>query len=153
MYIALDKNFLFWGGSIGWPFLLVKGYFTSVLHQKAGDRDSVGEGISKATLIVGVDIGKTFNALGFMDKNGNVLGSCAKLYNSREGFEKFSEMIEGLKAKHHLRDVIIGSQSCPMDNACFTWSCKCGDQVQAIVGRIRLSLPYQKPLVFLSSSL
>jgi transposase len=40
--------------------------------------------ISKATLIVGVDIGKAFNALGFMDKNGNVLGSCAKLYNSRD---------------------------------------------------------------------
>ena len=66
--------------------------------------------ISKATLIVGVDIGKAFNALGFMDKDGNVLGGCAKLYNSREGFEKFSEMIEGLKAKHHLRDVIIGME-------------------------------------------
>ena len=66
--------------------------------------------ISKTTLIVGVDIGKAFNALGFMDKDGNVLGSCAKLYNSREGFEKFSEMIEGLKAKHHLRDVIIGME-------------------------------------------
>ena len=40
--------------------------------------------ISKATLIVGVDVG---NALGFMNKDGNVLGSCAKLYNNREGFE------------------------------------------------------------------
>lgn len=66
--------------------------------------------IRKATLIVGVDIGKAFNAVGFMDKEGNVLGSCAKLYNSREGFEEFINLIEGLKAKHHLRDVLIGME-------------------------------------------
>ena len=64
--------------------------------------------ISKATLIVGVDVGKAFNALGFMNKDGNVLGSCAKLYNNREGFEQFVKMIEGLKAKHRLRDVLSG---------------------------------------------
>ena len=52
--------------------------------------------IRKATLIVGVDIGKAFNALGFMDKEGNVLGSCAKLYNNREGFEdKSDRRVEG----------------------------------------------------------
>jgi transposase len=66
--------------------------------------------IRKATLIVGVDVGKAFNALGFMDKEGNVLGSCAKLYNNREGFEEFINLIEGLKAKHHLRDVLIGME-------------------------------------------
>jgi transposase len=66
--------------------------------------------IRKATLIVGVDIGKAFNAVGFMDKEGNVLGSCAKLYNSREGFEEFVNLIERLKAKHHLRDVLIGME-------------------------------------------
>jgi transposase len=66
--------------------------------------------IRKATLIVGVDIGNAFNALGFMDKEGNVLGSCAKLYNNREGFEEFINLIEGLKAKHHLRDVLIGME-------------------------------------------
>ena len=66
--------------------------------------------IRKATLIVGVDIGKAFNAVGFMDKEGNVLGSCAKLYNNREGFEEFINLIEGLKAKHHLRDVLIGME-------------------------------------------
>ena len=66
--------------------------------------------IRKATLIVGVDVGKSFNALGFMDKEGNVLGSCAKLYNNREGFEEFINLIEGLKAKHHLRDVLIGME-------------------------------------------
>jgi transposase len=62
------------------------------------------------TLIVGVDIGKAFNAVGFMDKEGNVLGSCAKLYNNRDGFEEFINLIEGLKAKHHLRDVFIGME-------------------------------------------
>lgn len=38
----IDKNFLFCGGSIGWLFLLVNGYFASVLHQKAGDGDAFG---------------------------------------------------------------------------------------------------------------
>jgi transposase len=66
--------------------------------------------IRKATLIVGVDVGKSFNALGFMDKEGNILGSCAKLYNNREGFEEFINLIEGLKAKHNLRDVLIGRE-------------------------------------------
>jgi transposase len=68
------------------------------------------QSITNATLIVGVDIGKAFNAVGFMDKEGNVLGSCAKLYNNREGFEEFINLIEGLKAKHHLRDVLIGME-------------------------------------------
>jgi hypothetical protein len=53
--------------------------------------------IRKTTLIVGVDIGNAFNAMGFMNKEGNVLCKCAKLYNNREGFEKFLDMIEGLK--------------------------------------------------------
>ena len=66
--------------------------------------------IKKSTLIVGVDIGKAFNAVGFMDKDGNVLNSCAKLYNIREGFEEFINLIEGLKAKHHLKDVLIGME-------------------------------------------
>jgi len=66
--------------------------------------------IRKATLIVGVDIGKAFNAVGFMNKEGNVLGSCAQLYNNREGFEQFVDMIEVLKTKHHFRDVLIGME-------------------------------------------
>jgi transposase len=66
--------------------------------------------ISRRTLIAGVDIGKAFNAAGFMNKEGEVLGSCAKLYNNREGFEKFVEMIEGLKARHRLKDVLIGME-------------------------------------------
>jgi len=45
-----------------------------------------------------------------MNKEGNVLGSCSKLYNNREGFEQFVNMIEGLKTKHHLRDVLIGME-------------------------------------------
>jgi transposase len=66
--------------------------------------------IRKGPLIVGVDIGKVFNAVGFMDKAGKVLGICAKLYNNREGFEGFINLIEGLKTKHHLRDVLIGME-------------------------------------------
>jgi len=66
--------------------------------------------IRKTTLIVGVDIGNAFNAVGFMNKEGNVLGTCAKFYNNREGFGQFVDMLEGLKTKHHLRDVLIGME-------------------------------------------
>jgi hypothetical protein len=64
--------------------------------------------IGRATLVVGVDIGNACNAVGFMDKEGNVLGSCAKLHNSREGFEQFVKMTEGFKAMHGMKDVLIG---------------------------------------------
>ena len=53
--------------------------------------------IGRATLVVGVDVGNACNAVGFMNKEGNVLGSCAKLYNSPEGFEHFVKMTEGFK--------------------------------------------------------
>lgn len=66
------------------------------------------ERINRATLVVGVDVGNAWNAVGFMDKEGNVLGSCAKLYNSREGFEQFVKMTEGFKERQGMRDVLIG---------------------------------------------
>jgi transposase len=59
-------------------------------------------------LVVGVDIGKAFNAVGFMNKEGDVLGNYPKMLNSRSGFEEFVEITEGLKVKHGLTDVIIG---------------------------------------------
>ena len=34
--------------------------------------------ISETTLVVGVDVGNAFNAVGFMNKEGKVLSSCAK---------------------------------------------------------------------------
>jgi len=64
--------------------------------------------IGETTLVVGVDIGSAFNAVGFMNKEGKVLGSYPKMPNSREGFEEFVKITEGLKAKHGLSDVIIG---------------------------------------------
>jgi transposase len=64
--------------------------------------------IGNTTLVVGVDIGCTFNAVGFMNKEGKVLGSYPNMPNSREGFEQFVKMTEGLKAKHGLTDVLIG---------------------------------------------
>ena len=64
--------------------------------------------IGSTTLVVGVDIGRAFNAVGFMNKEGKVLGSYPKMANSREGFEEFVKITERLKAKHGLTDVIIG---------------------------------------------
>ncbi len=66
--------------------------------------------IRRSSLVVGVDVGKTYNAVGFMNKEGKVLGSCAKLYNSREGFEQFLKMVEDLKARYGLKDVLIGME-------------------------------------------
>src|SRR5512137_2559861 len=64
--------------------------------------------IGSTTLVVGVDIGSAFNAVGFMNKEGKVLGSYPKMPNSLEGFEQFVKITEGLKVKHELNDVIIG---------------------------------------------
>ena len=64
--------------------------------------------INRATLVVGVDVGNACNAVGFMNKEGNVLESCAKLHNSREGFEQFVKMTEGIKARQGMKDVLIG---------------------------------------------
>jgi transposase len=66
------------------------------------------ERINRATLVVGVDVGNAWNAVGFMNKGGNVLGSCSKLYNTREGFEQFVHMTEGFKSRHRMKDVLIG---------------------------------------------
>jgi transposase len=68
------------------------------------------ERIGRDTLIIGVDIGNTWNVMGFMNKEGKVLGSNAKLYNNREGFEEFARMTEGLKAKYGMNSVLIGME-------------------------------------------
>ena len=64
--------------------------------------------IGNTTLVVGVDIGCGSNAVGFMNKEGKVLGSDPDMPNSRGGFEQFVKMTEGLKAKHGLNDMLIG---------------------------------------------
>jgi transposase len=66
--------------------------------------------ITRTTLVVGVDVGKAHNAVGFMNKEGKVLGSCAKVGNTREGFEQFRTMVEDLKRRHGLKDVLIGME-------------------------------------------
>ena len=66
--------------------------------------------IRETTLVVGVDIGNAFNAVGYMNKEGKVLGSCAKLYNNRKDFEQFVDMTERLKAQYRLKDVLIGME-------------------------------------------
>ena len=66
--------------------------------------------IGSRTLVVGVDVGKAYNAVGFMNKEGKVLGSCAKIDNSREGFEQFRKMVEDLKTRYGLKDVLVGME-------------------------------------------
>ena len=66
--------------------------------------------IRSTTLVVGVDVGKTYNAVGFMNQEGKILGSCAKVYNSHEGFEQFLKVVEELKGRYGLKDVLIGME-------------------------------------------
>lgn len=66
------------------------------------------QSIKESTLVVGVDIGRQFNAVGFMNKEGKVLGKHPKVYNSRAGFDYFVNTVEEVKAKHGLTDVLIG---------------------------------------------
>ncbi len=64
--------------------------------------------IRKTTLVMGIDIGADFNAIGFMNKDGSVLSQLPKVDNSREGFDKFIRATEDLKEKHGFKDVLIG---------------------------------------------
>jgi len=64
--------------------------------------------IKKTTLAMGIDIGADFNAVGFMNKDGNVLGQLPKMDNFRAGFDKFVRITEEMKVKHGLKDVLIG---------------------------------------------
>ncbi|MDP8258211.1 MAG: transposase [Candidatus Aadella gelida] len=64
--------------------------------------------IKKTTLVVGLDIGNEFNAMGLMNKAGEILGRYPKVYNSRKGFEYFKEVIEETKRRYGLRKVLIG---------------------------------------------
>ncbi len=66
--------------------------------------------IRSTSLVVGVDVGKACNAVGFMNKEGEVLGNCEKVYNSREGFDQFMKTVHDLKARYGLKDVLIGME-------------------------------------------
>jgi transposase len=66
--------------------------------------------IKKTTLVIGMDIGCEFNAMGLMNKEGKVLGRYHKLYNSRRGFDYFTKVIEDTKRKHRLKEVLIGME-------------------------------------------
>jgi activator of 2-hydroxyglutaryl-CoA dehydratase len=64
--------------------------------------------IKKTTLVMGIDIGAEFNAIACMNKEGAVLGRHPRVYNSRDGFDQFIRITEDLKAKHGMKDVLIG---------------------------------------------
>jgi len=66
--------------------------------------------IKKTTLVVGLDIGKEFNAMGLMNKEGEVIGRYPKIYNSRRGFEYFKKEVEDTKRRNGLKRVIIGME-------------------------------------------
>ncbi|HEX9758837.1 MAG TPA: IS110 family transposase [Nitrospiria bacterium] len=64
--------------------------------------------IKRTTLVVGVDIGSTFNAVALMNKEGEVLGKYPKIYNSRRGFDYFAKVIEEVKTSNGFKGVLMG---------------------------------------------
>jgi len=66
--------------------------------------------IKGTTLVVGMDIGCEFNAMGLMNKKGEVLGRYPTLYNSRQGFNYFTKVIEDTKRRNGLKDTLIGME-------------------------------------------
>jgi transposase len=66
--------------------------------------------IKRTTLVVGMDIGAQFNAMALMNKEGEVFGEYPKIYNSHEGFDYFVRLIEGVKRKKGLKEVLIGME-------------------------------------------
>lgn len=64
--------------------------------------------ITKRTLVVGIDVGSKVNAMGMMNKEGDIIGRYPKIYNSRKGFEYFKEIIEKEKQTYGFRKVLIG---------------------------------------------
>jgi len=66
--------------------------------------------IKKTTLVVGLDIGDEHNAMGLMNKDGDILGRYPKIFNSRKGFEYFKKAIEVTKKKHGLKKVLVGME-------------------------------------------
>src|SRR5581483_5858921 len=51
-----------------------------------------------------------FNAVALMNKEGAVFGEYPKIYNSREGFDYFVQLIEAAKKKKGLKEVLIGME-------------------------------------------
>jgi len=66
--------------------------------------------IKKTTLVVGLDIGSEFNAMGMMNKSGELIGKYPKVYNSRKGFEYFTQVIEQTKKRNGMKKVLIGME-------------------------------------------
>ena len=64
--------------------------------------------VKVTTLVVGVDIGAAFNAVAFMNKEGEVLGKFPKVYNSRKGFDYFVKVIEEVKTNNGFKGVLMG---------------------------------------------
>jgi transposase len=62
------------------------------------------------TMVIGIDIGKEFNAVCLMDKEGYVLGRYPKIYNSRKGFDYFRAVVEQMKRDRGFSHVLIGME-------------------------------------------
>ncbi len=60
-------------------------------------------------MIVGIDIGDDFNAVGFMNKAGNVLGRLPKMYKSEERLDKSVRIAEELKTNGGSRIFLSGA--------------------------------------------
>jgi hypothetical protein len=66
-----------------------------------------------------MDIGSEFNAVCFMDKEGNVLGRYPTIYNSRKGFDYF-HVLSGLFTLANYDEADPNGVICPFGAGCST---------------------------------
>lgn len=66
------------------------------------------ERITGRTLVIGVDVGKEFNALVVTDWRGQVLRQLKRVYNSRKGYEWMTGQIREIQSKKRYRKIVMG---------------------------------------------
>jgi len=64
--------------------------------------------IDNKTLIIGVDIGKNFNACVLMNKKGDILMKLPKIYNNYGGYEWMMRQIKDTVRTHRFQKVLMG---------------------------------------------
>ena len=64
--------------------------------------------IDDHAVVIGVTLGREFHALCLMNKEGEILGSCPELSNTRKGFDAFHTLVEETKQTYGFTRVVIG---------------------------------------------
>lgn len=80
------------------------------MKRKVRKRLKRQELITSKTLVIGIDIGKEFNAAAMMDDNGKILELIRKQYNSHEGYKIFFNDVKRLLSGKRFEKVAVGME-------------------------------------------